>query len=90
MPAYLAAIEVMLKPLVNDPQGLAVLDGLWNLGFDGAERVRVGKRIEVTLDAPTPEAAEQSVTEMCQQLLANPVIEDFRFDLTDAEVATTD
>ncbi len=87
MPAYLAAIEVMLKPLVNDPQGLAVLDGLKNLGFDGAERVRVGKRIEVTLEAATPEAAEQAVTEMCQQLLANPVIEDFRFDLTEAEVA---
>ena len=45
MPSYLAEIEVMLKPLVNDPQGLAVLDGLKNLGFSGAERVRVGKRI---------------------------------------------
>ena len=87
MPAYLAAIEVMLKPLVNDPQGLAVLDGLKNLGFDGAARVRVGKRIEVTLEAASADAAEQAVTEMCQKLLANPVIEDFRFDLTQVEVA---
>ena len=87
MPSYLAEIEVMLKPLVNDPQGLAVLDGLKNLGFGGAERVRVGKRIEVTLEAGTPSEAEQAVTEMCQQLLANPVIEDFRFELTEAEVA---
>lgn len=85
MPAYLATIEVMLKPMVNDPQGLAVLDGLKNLGFDGAERVRVGKRIEITVEAATSEAAGQSVTEMCEKLLANPVIEDFRFDL--AEVA---
>ena len=90
MPSYLAEIEVMLKPLVNDPQGLAVLDGLKNLGFSGAERVRVGQRIEVTVDAATPEAAEQSVTEMCQKLLANPVIEDFRFDLAEVEVAAGD
>jgi phosphoribosylformylglycinamidine synthase len=90
MPAYLAAIEVMLKPLVNDPQGLAVLDGLKNLGFAGAERVRVGKRIEVTLEASTTDDAEKAVTDMCRQLLANPVIEDFRFDLTEAEVAAGD
>jgi len=87
MPAYLAEIEVMLKPLVNDPQGLAVLDGLKNLGFDGAERVRVGKRIEVTLEAADNTAAESAVTEMCQKLLANPVIEDFRFDLAQVEIA---
>ncbi len=87
MPSYLASIEVMLKPLVNDPQGLAVLDGLKNLGFDGAERVRVGKRIEVTLEASSTGEAEQAVTEMCQKLLANPVIEDFRFDLAEVEVA---
>jgi phosphoribosylformylglycinamidine synthase len=90
MPRYFAEIEVMLKPLVNDPQGLAVLDGLQNLGFSGTERVRVGKRIEVTVDATTPAAAEQSVTEMCQKLLANPVIEDFRFDLAAVEVAAGD
>jgi phosphoribosylformylglycinamidine synthase PurS subunit len=90
MPAYLAAIEVMLKPLVNDPQGLAVLDGLKNLGFTGAERVRVGKRIEVTLEASSTEAAEKAVTDMCHQLLANPVIEDFRFNLAEAEVEAGD
>jgi len=90
MPSYLAEIEVMLKPLVNDPQGLAVLDGLKNLGFDGAERVRVGKRIEITLDAATPAEAETAVTEMCQQLLANPVIEEFRFDLAEVSASAGD
>ena len=90
MPSYFASIEVMLKPLVNDPQGLAVLDGLKNLGFQGAERVRVGKRIEITLEASSSEVAQQSVTEMCRQLLANPVIEDFRFDLEEVEVVAGD
>lgn len=90
MPAYLAAIEVMLKPLVNDPQGLAVLDGLKNLGFAGAERVRVGKRIEVTLEASSASEAEKAVTDMCRQLLANSIIEDFRFDLEEVELAAAD
>ncbi|MDA0353585.1 MAG: phosphoribosylformylglycinamidine synthase subunit PurS [Chloroflexi bacterium] len=90
MASYLAEIEVMLKPLVNDPQGLAVLDGLKNLGFAGAQRVRVGKRIEVTLEAPSAESAEASITEMCRQLLANQVIEDFRFDLAEVAVAAGD
>jgi phosphoribosylformylglycinamidine synthase subunit PurS len=85
MATYLASIDVMLKPLVNDPQGLAVLDGLGHLGFAGVQRVRVGKRIEVTVDAVDSGAAESAVTEMCQKLLANPVIEDFSFEL--AEVA---
>ena len=84
MPAYLARIDVMLKPVVNDPQGLAVADGLRSLGFDGVSAVRVGKHIEVTLEAPTAEAAEQAVREMCDRLLANPVIEDFRFEVSEA------
>ncbi len=48
MPDYRARIDVMLKPLVNDPQGLAVRDGLQTLGFEGVATVRVGKHIEVT------------------------------------------
>ncbi|MYE32900.1 MAG: phosphoribosylformylglycinamidine synthase subunit PurS [Chloroflexi bacterium] len=76
----------MLKPLVNDPQGLAVAGGLQDLGFDGVQSVRVGKRIEVTLDAPDAASAEEAAREMCERLLANPVIEDFELDV--AEVAT--
>jgi phosphoribosylformylglycinamidine synthase PurS subunit len=88
MPGYRARIDVMLKPLVNDPQGLAVADGLRNLGYDAVRAVRVGKRLEVTLEAPDAAAAERDVREMCQRLIANPVIEDFTFELTEA--ATTD
>ena len=85
MTTYLASIRVMLKPLVNDPQGLAVAGGLRDLGYDNVQSVRVGKRIEVTLDARDAAAAETAAREMCERLLANPVIEDFELDV--AEVA---
>jgi phosphoribosylformylglycinamidine synthase subunit PurS len=85
MPTYLAHINVMLRPLVNDPQGLAVRDGLHALGFESVSAVRVGKRIEVTLDASDASDATARVREMCDRLLANAVIEDFEFDI--AEVA---
>lgn len=78
---YQARIYVTLKPTVNDPQGLTVLSSLQRLGFDKAEDVRVGKFLLVNVDETGRAEAERSVTKMCQQLLANPVIEDFRFDL---------
>jgi len=84
---YLARVTVMLKPLVNDPQGLAVRDGLHALGFDGVESVRVGKRIEVTLAAADAAEAEARARAMCDQLLANPVIEEFRVEVTGAPEA---
>ena len=87
MPEYLARIDVMLKPLVNDPQGLAVRDGLHSLGFAGVARVRVGKRIEVTLTADSATAAETAVREMCDRLLANPVIEQFTFEVNEVAAA---
>lgn len=90
MHSYLASIEVMLKPLVNDPQGLAVLDGLKQLGFAAAQSVRVGKRIEIEIDATSASEAEVLATEMCERLLANPVIEDFRLDLKELEVVAAD
>jgi phosphoribosylformylglycinamidine synthase PurS subunit len=83
MTTYQAHINVMLRPLVNDPQGLAVRDGLHALGFDGVTAVRVGKRIEVILDAATAAEAEARVREMCQRLLANAVIEDFAFEVSE-------
>ena len=87
MTTYLASIRVMLKPLVNDPQGLAVAGGLRDLGYDGVQSVRVGKRIEVTLDAADAAVAETAAREMCERLLANPVIEDFALEVTEAAPA---
>ena len=76
---FLAKVYVSLKPTVNDPQGRTVLGALKNLGFAGVAAARVGKYLELTLDAPDPEAASDQVREMCRQLLANPVTEQFHF-----------
>jgi phosphoribosylformylglycinamidine synthase PurS subunit len=79
----LAKIHVTLKPGVNDPQGLAIAGGLHSLGFDGVHEVRAGRYLELRLDAPDRGDAERQVEEMCQRLLANPVIEAHRFELID-------
>ena len=78
---YQARIHITLKPTVNDPQGVTVLSSLHRLGFGSAEDVRVGKYLLVNVDETDQAKAEIAVTEMCQKLLANPVIEDFKFDL---------
>ena len=74
------AVEVIvaLKPVVNDPQGLVVRDGLHRLGFAGVRAVRVGKHIDLELEADTESDARDQVERMCAQLLRNPVIEDSR------------
>ncbi|MBM3941854.1 MAG: phosphoribosylformylglycinamidine synthase subunit PurS [SAR202 cluster bacterium] len=78
---YVARISISLKPTVNDPQGRTVLGGLKNLGFASVSDVRVGKYLEVRLDSQNRAQAEAVVREMCQKLLANPVIEDFKFQV---------
>lgn len=78
---YLAKIRVTLKPTVNDPQGLTIKGALQSLGFREVSRVRAGKYIEAWVDGTERREAERRVEEMCRKLLANPVIEDFRFDL---------
>jgi phosphoribosylformylglycinamidine synthase len=75
---WTAEIVVQLKAVVNDPQGLVVRDGLRRLGFSGVGDVRMGKYIQVELDAADAAAAQQSVSDMCERLLRNPVIEDYR------------
>ena len=74
-----ARVEVTLKPVVLDPQGDAVLHGLRQLGFEAVSRVRVGKYLELTLTAASQDAAEAMVRQMCERLLANPVIERYSF-----------
>ena len=78
---YLARVYVTLRPTVNDPQGLTIKGGLHQLGFPEVDQVRAGKYLEIRLDAEDAAAAQRRVTEMCQKLLANPVIEDFRLDV---------
>jgi phosphoribosylformylglycinamidine synthase subunit PurS len=67
--------------VVNDPQGLAIADGLRHLGYSTVATVRAGKYIVVTLSASEQQEAERLVDEMCYRLLANPVIEDYRFEV---------
>ena len=78
---FLAQVYITLKPTVNDPQGLTVLGGVKNLGFDAVEDVRVGKFLEVRVAEANRVRAEQLVEELCQKLLANPVIEEYRYEL---------
>ena len=78
---YLAKVYITLKPTVNDPQGLTIKGALHNLGFTSVEDVRAGKYMEVRIEESDPTEAKEQVNEMCRKLLANPVIENFRFEL---------
>ena len=84
---YQARIHITLKPTVNDPQGVTVLYSLHRLGFISADDVRIGKYLMVNINESDMSKAEATVTEMCQKLLANPVIENFQYELE--EMATT-
>jgi phosphoribosylformylglycinamidine synthase len=78
-----AHVRVTLKAAVNDPQGLAIRGGLHQLGFAEVSNVRAGKYFDIQLAAEDRSAAERQVAEMCRRLLANPVIEDYTFDLAE-------
>ena len=74
----------MLQPNVLDVQGQAVQGALKHLGFDSVEQVRIGRQIEMILPTEDREAARLQLREMAEQLLANPVIEDFQIDIQEA------
>lgn len=77
MAEFTVKATIMPKPGVNDPQGEAIRGGLQSLQFDGVRDVRAGKQIVVTVDADSGDDAVAMVERMCDQLLANPVIEVF-------------
>ena len=83
MATFLAKVYVSLKPTVNDPQGLTIAAGLQSLGFAGVSDVRAGKYIEVSLNAASSDEAKSQVDAMCDKLLANPVIESYRFEVAE-------
>ena len=82
MHKYHSRIYVTLRPSVLDPAGTAVESGLEQLGYEGVEGVRIGKYIELTVAAASQDMARQQVDKMCDQLLANPTIENYSFELT--------
>jgi phosphoribosylformylglycinamidine synthase len=75
---FSSEVVVTLRPSINDPQGLVVHDGLRQLGFTGVRSARVGKYVELEVEAADEASAHAVVTQMCEKLLRNPVIEDYR------------
>jgi phosphoribosylformylglycinamidine synthase PurS subunit len=78
-----ARVYVTLKKAVLDPQGKAVQRSLSRLGFPQARDVRVGRFIEISLEASSRDEASKRVDEMCKKLLANTVIEEYRFEIAE-------
>ena len=74
-------VFVSLKNGVLDPQGKAIERSLHTLGFPEVKDVRAGKYIELDMEGDSPDGAEARIREMCEKLLANPVIEDYRFEI---------
>jgi phosphoribosylformylglycinamidine synthase subunit PurS len=78
---YQAQIYVTLRPSVLDPAGTAVQSGIRHMGYDNVGQVRIGKYIELSLSAESEGAAREELDKICDQLLSNPVVENYRFDL---------
>jgi phosphoribosylformylglycinamidine synthase len=76
-----ACIRITLKHGVLDPQGKAIENALASLGFEGVSEVRQGKYIEVDLDETDERRAREQVEKICRDLLANPVIEKYAYEL---------
>ena len=76
-----AIVNVQLKPGVLDPQGKAVHHALGALGFDDVHSVRIGKQIVLDLDQDDEIKAKTEVSKMCEELLANTVIEDYTIEI---------
>jgi phosphoribosylformylglycinamidine synthase subunit PurS len=81
---YQAKIYVTLRPSVLDPAGTAVRAGLSHMGYDNVSKVRIGKYIELDLSAESEAVARQQLDKICDQLLANPVIENYCIEIFEA------
>jgi phosphoribosylformylglycinamidine synthase subunit PurS len=83
---YLVEVFISLKEVVNDPQGLAIRDGLHNLGFDAVGAVRAGKYLRLTINARSAGEAEEIAVGACEKLLANTVIEEYRVSVAESAI----
>jgi phosphoribosylformylglycinamidine synthase PurS subunit len=86
MNRFRIAVHITPRRGILDPQGKTVAGALHSLGFPTVKDVHVGRYIVVELDANDRSEAERSTREMCEKLLANPVIEDFEIASVDAEI----
>jgi len=82
---FIARIRVTLRPSILDPQGKAVQHAIASLGAGAVSDVRIGKYIEAKIDAKSEADARRTAEEMCRKLLANPVMEDYTFDIAGTE-----
>jgi phosphoribosylformylglycinamidine synthase len=81
---YYVDIDIMPLKELLDPQGKAVMKGLQNMEFGTVENVRIGKHIQMEVEANSEEDAAEQVTTACEKLLANPVMEYFEFTVHQA------
>ena len=82
-----AEIRIRLRPSILDPKGKASQHALTNLGFNSVEQVRIGKLIDLTIQASSEDEARSQAEEACRQLLVNEVMEDFDISLTELKTA---
>lgn len=87
MAKYHAEVKIRLRPSILDPKGKASLHALHNLGFNDIEQVRIGKLIDLTVEASSSEDAEAKAKQACEKLLANEVMEDFEIIILDLKTA---
>jgi phosphoribosylformylglycinamidine synthase PurS subunit len=80
-----AKIVVTLKKGVSDPQGLTVQNALKTMKYEGIQDVRIGKYIEVALNAQSEDQAKKEIQEICEKLLVNPIIEQYQYALEPSE-----
>ena len=78
---YKATVNVRLRKSILDPKGKATQHALQNLGLSGIHTTRIGKLIELEVNATSKEEAENTVRQACEKVLANPVMEDFEIQL---------
>ncbi len=87
---FKAIIKVTLKKKILDPQGKAIESSLHNLGFSSLSAVRTGKNIDITVNANDIEDAKKSIQLACQKLLANPVTEEYEYEIFDQNGSVAD
>lgn len=76
---FVSRITITLRKSILDPQGKAVQHGIHSLGYNTVDDVRIGKFIELSVNASSKREAEEVTRDVCKKLLANPVMEDFAF-----------
>jgi phosphoribosylformylglycinamidine synthase len=79
-----AEVNITLKRTVADPQGLTIKHALESLGYKDLADVRIGKLVVIKLNFKDKKRAEREINEMCKKLLANPIIEDYHFKISEA------